>query len=312
MYGKVIGYGCVASSQHSVREDRFLTEEEVEWRKNTKIAEEVKKLTNLFLPADCVKIDAIGGSYRRRHNLEECLKKMGYGDSIVITNISSLGLNNKELLENYRKIFEKGIGLLIPDYTIESCISPLSTTDYSFSPISISEDEFEEKCQIISCVNISTNRGRKMIKLTDEYKKIYWLYERYLIDPTTAIKNKYFDISKNTFRRLADEYETSDKYITDLEEQETQHKISGLPKRHGVINAQLAEIIYDVSVLHVSLTDACAMQNIPLLNDIQFHRFMLKHYCQKGGALKKTFELRDFDLIESLQPKYKLKTTNDV
>lgn len=112
MYGKVVGYGCVASSQHSVKNDRSITDEEIAWRKNTKVAtevqkvtDEIKKLTDLFLPADCVKIDVIGGSYRRRHHLEECLKSMGYGDSIVIANISSLGLNSEELQENFQSSY---------------------------------------------------------------------------------------------------------------------------------------------------------------------------------------------------------------
>lgn len=306
---KVVGYGCVASSQHSVKDDRFLTIEEIEWRKNTKVAEEFKKLHNLFLPKDSIVIDVIGGSYRRRHQLEKCLKTMSYGDSIVISSLSSLGLNNDELLQNYRRIYKAGIGLLLPDYSQKSNLSQYSTTDYSFTPISITDEEFQSLCNRINYEEIKTKRGRKTITLTEEFKKVYWLYERYLIDPVTACKNKYFNISKNTFRKLCDEYEASDKYIDDLEEQETQQKISGLPKRHGVINAQLAEIIYDVSVLHVSLTDACAMQNIPLLNDIQFHRFMLKHYCQKGGALKKAFDLRNYELIESLQPDYDNKTS---
>lgn len=312
---KVVGYGCVASSQHSVRDDRFVSNEEIEWRKNTKAAEDIKKVTNeikklrdLFLPEDVIVIDVIGGSYRRRHHLEKCLKTMKYGDSIVISSLSSLGLNSEELLKNYKKIFRAGIGLLLPDYTLESCISPFSTTDFSFSPISISEAEFEEKCQIISSIKIRSNRGRKMLKITEEFKEIYWLYEKYLIDPVTACKNKCYSISKNTFRKLADEYEASDGYNNDLEYQEKEFQISGLPKRHGVINAQLAEIIYDVSVLHVSLTDACAMHGISKLNELQFRRIVLKYYCKKGGALKKTFELRDFDLIESLQPSYEHKT----
>lgn len=310
MHGKVVGYGCVSSCQHSVRDDRFLSESEIEWRKNTKAAEEIqkvtdamKKLRDLFLPEDVIVIDVIGGSYRRRHHLEECLKSMGYGDSIVIANIGSLGLNSEELLKNYKKIFKARIGLLLPDYTLESCISPLSTTDFAFSPISISEAEFEEKCQIISSIKIRSNRGRKMLKITEEFKEVYWLYERYLIDPVTACKNKYFNISKNTFRKLCDEYEASDEYKDALEYQDKEFKITGLPKRHGVITAQLEAVIHDVSVRRIALDDACHVHGITL-NETQFKRYMLKYYCKKGGALKKTFELRDYELIESLQPRY--------
>ena len=130
-----------------------------------------------------------------------------------------------------------------------------------------------------------------------------------MIDPVTACKNKYFNISKNTFRKLADEYEKSDEYNQDLEYQDKMNQISGLPKRHGVINSVLEEIIRDVSILRISLDDACAMHGISTLNELQFKRSMLKYYCKKGGALKKTFELRDYKLIESLQPIYDDKTS---
>lgn len=300
---KVVGYGCVSSSQHSVRDDRFLSEEEIEWRKNTKVAAEFKRLRDLFLPESSIVIDVIGGSYRRRHQLEKCLKTMSYGGSIVISSLSSLGLNNEELIENYRRIFKAGIGLLLPDYTLESCISPLSTTDFAFSPISISEAEFEEKCQIISSIKIRSNRGRKMLKITEEFKEIYWFYERYLIDPVTACKNRYFSISKNTFRKLADEYENSEEYNADLEYQNKMYEIGGLPKRHGVINDTMENLILDVVVGRRTLENACSIYGIQL-SEVQHIRYNLKYYCKKGGALKKTFELRDYELIESLQPSY--------
>lgn len=314
MHGKVVGYGCVSSCQHSVRDDRFLSESEIEWRKNTKAAEDIqkvtdamKKLRDLFLPEDVIVIDVIGGSYRRRHHLEECLKSMGYGDSIVISSISSLGLNSEELLKNYKKIFQKRIGLLLPDYSQKSGLSKYSTTDYAFSPVSISEEEFKSLCSELSMTEIKSNRGRKTIKLGEEFKEIYWLYERYLIDPITAIKNKYYSISKNTFRKLADEYEASDEYKDALNYQDKTFEISSLPKRHGVISAQLEAIILDVSVRRISLDDACHAHGITL-NETQFKRYMLKYYCKKAGALKVTFQLRDYDLIESLQPPYNEKT----
>lgn len=313
MFGKVIGYGCVASSQHSVRDDRFLSNEEIEWRKNTKaadevkrIADEIKKLTDLFLPADCVKIDVIGGSYRRRHNLENCLKTMGYGDSIVISSLSSLGLNNEELIKNYKKIYEKRIGLLLPDYSQKSGLSKYSTTDYAFSPVSISEDEFKSLCSEISMTEIKSNRGRKTIKLGEEFKEIYWLYERYLIDPVTACKNRYFSISKNTFRKLADEYENSTEYNNDLEHQDKMYAIGRLPKRHGVIDDAMENLIIDVVVGRRTLENACDIYGISL-SEIQHIRYNLKYYAKKAGVLKVTFQLRDYDLIESLQPSYEHK-----
>lgn len=311
---KVVGYGCVASCQHSVRDDRFLSESEIEWRKNTKAASDIqkvtdaiKKLRDLFLPESSIVIDVIGGSYRRRHHLEECLKSMGYGDSIVISSISSLGLNSEELLKNYKKIFQKKIGLLLPDYSQKSGLSKYSTTDYAFSPVSISEEEFKSLCSELSMTEIKSNRGRKTIKLGEEFKEIYWLYERYLIDPITACKNCYFSISKNTFRKLADEYENTTEYNNDLEYQDKMYAIGRLPKRHGVINDTMENLILDVVLGRRTLENACDIYGIQL-SEIQHIRYNLKYYAKKAGVLKVTFQLRDYDLIESLQPSYEHKT----
>ena len=301
--GKVVGYGCVASSQHSVKENRFLSEEEALWRQNTKASEEFKKLHNLFLPEDSILIDVIGGSYRRRHNLDNCLASMGYGDSIVISSLSSLGLNIKELLENYKKIYKAGIGLLLPDYSREDGVSIYSTTNFGFDAVKMSDEEFNNLCDMLAGENIKSKRGRKTIKLTEEFKEIYWLYEKYAIDPITACKNKYFDISKNTFRKLADKYEVSDDYSDALEYYEKGWKISGLPKRHGVIDEITVELIRDVDERGISFETASITRGLKI-HKLQFYRLLLKHYCPKGAVLKKTFELRDFDLIESLQPNY--------
>lgn len=299
---KVIGYGCVVSSYHSVRENRFLSEEEISWRRQTKIAEEIKKLRNLFLAEENILIDVIGGSYRYRHHFEECLKTMSRGDSIVIANINSLGLNNNELLKNYRRLYERKIGLLLPDYSLESAISPISTTDFSFSPINIIDSEFEEKCKLLSFTKIISNRGRKSLKITPEFKVIYWLYERYVIDPPTAFKNKYFNICKNTFRRLCELYENSDEYDIELEEQSKVYEIDRLPKRFGIITPAIENVIRDVA-RGVKISDACALHGVKF-SETQFIRYNLKYYTKKAHAMKITDSLRDYDLIESLQPRY--------
>lgn len=301
---KVIGYGCVATSHHSVKDNRHLSDEEVAWRQQTKVAQEIKNLTDMFLSRDCVRIDIIGGSYRNRRYLKECLENMGYGDSIVISRLSSLGLNNEELVENYRRIFERGIGLLLPDYINPSGVSKYSTTDYSFAPISITAEQFHILSDELSLIKINNLRGRKKIEITEEFKLIYWMYERYLIDPVTAFKNKYFEISKNTFRRLSEQYENSDEYNIDLEGQDSLYRIHEIPKRFGVITDSIQNLIKDVAEHGISFKDACFVHDVNL-NEIQFNRYMLKYYINKSKLMHATFQLRDFDLIDSLQPDYK-------
>lgn len=301
---KVIGYGCVATSHHSVKDNRHLSDEEVAWRQQTKVAQEVKNLTDMFLSRDCVQIDIIGGSYRNRRYLKECLENMGYGDSIVISRLSSLGLNNEELVENYRRIFERGIGLLLPDYINPSGVSKYSTTDYSFAPISIEPKQFHKLCDELSFIKIKNLRGRKKIGISEEFKQIYWDYERYLIDPITACKNRFYSVSKNTFRRLCEQYENTDEYNIDLKEQDDLFVIGRLPKRHGVIAEPVRNLIIDVAEHGISFRDACFIHDVEI-NEIQFNRYLLKYYINKSKLMHATFQLRDFDLIESLQPDYK-------
>lgn len=301
---KVIGYGCVATSHHSLKDNRHLNDEEVAWRQQTKVAQEIKNLTDMFLSRDCVRIDIIGGSYRNRRYLKECLENMGYGDSIVISRLSSLGLNNEELVENYRKIFECGIGLLLPDYGNQNGVSKYSTTDYSFAPISITPEQFHILSDELSLIKINNLRGRKKIEITEEFKLIYWMYERYLIDPVTAFKNKFFSVSKNTFRRLCECYESSAEYSIDLDAQDKLYEIGRLPKRYGIISTDVENVIHEVSVYGISFKDACFVHDVNL-NEIQFNRYLLKYYINKSKLMHATFQLRDFDLIESLQPDYK-------
>ena len=201
---KVIAYGCVVSGFHSTKSADKISEAEAQWRLNTKVADEVKKIRNLFVSEDIIRIDVIDSFRKHRKHLEEALNTMGYGDTIIIASLSSLGLNNDELLENYKRIFNARVGLLIPDYSNANGLSIFATTDYSFAPIITSEEIFSELCRKLSFEEVRSYRGRKKLEVTDEFKRIYWAYERYAIDPTTACKNKFFIRSlKNISSTLA-------------------------------------------------------------------------------------------------------------
>lgn len=304
---KVIAYGCVVSGFHSTKSADKISEAEAQWRLNTKVADEVKKIRNLFVSEDIIRIDVIDSFRKHRKHLEEALRTMSYGDTIIIASLSSLGLNNDELVENYKGIFNAGIGLLVPDYTNESGLSVFATTDYNFSPLRISEEEFKTLCNKLSFQTITSLRGRKMLEVTDEFKQIYWAYERYAIDPSTACKNKFFTVSKNTFRRMCDEYEKSEKYNSELEEQEAIHEIHQIPKRFGVITPELEAMIHTVA-RGTSFEDASTIHGIDI-NLIQFMRIYAKFYMPKKFIVKLTNNRRDYELIESLQPTYSEKTS---
>ena len=299
---KVIAYGCVVSGFHSTKSADKISEAEAQWRLNTKVADEVKKIRNLFVSEDIIRIDVIDSFRKHRKHLEEALNTMGYGDTIIIASLSSLGLNNDELLENYKRIFNARIGLLIPNYSNANGLSIFATTDYSFAPIITSEEIFSELCRKLSFEEVRSYRGRKKLEVTDEFKQVYWAYERYLIDPATACKNRFFCISKNTFRRLCEEYEKSEKYNLDLEEQESIHEIHQIPKRFGVITPELEAMIHTVA-RGTEFEDASTIHGIDI-NLIQFMRIFAKCLMPKKIIVKLTNERRDSDLIESLQPDY--------
>lgn len=302
MSGKVIAYGCVVSGFRSTKSADKITKEDAEWRLHTKVANEIKKLRDLFIAEDIIKIDVIDSTRRRRKHLEEALASMGDGDTIIISSLSSLGLNNDEVVKNYKRIYKAQIGLLLPDYDNINGLSTFATTDYNFSKLNISDEEFEMLCNMLSFQTIRTYRGRKKLDVSDEFKIIYWAYERYLIDPATACKNRFFCISKNTFRRLCEEYEKSEKYNLDLEEQESIHEIHQIPKRFGVITPELEAMIHTV-VRGTEFEDASIIHGIDI-NLIQFMRIFAKCLMSKKIIVKLTNERRDNDLIESLQPDY--------
>lgn len=64
-----------------------------------------------------------------------------------------------------------------------------------------------------------TTRGRKRKKvINNDFKKVYWEYEQFLISPTAACSALNF--SKNWFYKLAKEYEESDEYLKDIKLQQ--------------------------------------------------------------------------------------------
>lgn len=299
---KVIAYGCVVSGFHSTKSADKITKEDAEWRLHTKVANEIKKLRDLFIAEDIIKIDVIDSTRRRRKHLEEALASMGDGDTIIISSLSSLGLNNDEVVKNYKRIYKAQIGLLLPDYDNINGLSTFATTDYNFSKLNISDEEFEMLCNMLSFQTIRTYRGRKKLEVTDEFKRIYWAYERYLIDPSTACKNRFFCISKNTFRRLCEEYEKSEKYNSDLEEQDSLYKIHEIPKRYGIISSEIEELIREVAG-GADFEDACVLHGIAI-NLVHFMRIYAKFFMPKKIIMKITNDRRDYELIESLQPDY--------
>lgn len=71
MSDSIIAYGCVTSGFHSTKSADKISVEDVEWRLTTKVADEIRKLRNLFVAEDIIKIDVIDSIRRHRKHLEE-------------------------------------------------------------------------------------------------------------------------------------------------------------------------------------------------------------------------------------------------
>ena len=160
---QIYGYGCVSSVT--------IPRTDAEALKQTKAYQALKtQFNNMMLSEDCLHVDLVTASYRTRSKLKNILTSSGFGDCIVIINISALGITPGEIKENYLKIYEASIGLLIPDYSnpANDNLDPLSTCDWSMClPENLLyngsdyPDIIKEKLAAIDTLEVKTNRGRE-------------------------------------------------------------------------------------------------------------------------------------------------------
>lgn len=300
--GQIYGYGCVSSVT--------IPRTDAEALKQTKVYQALKtQFNNMMLSEDCLHVDLITASYRTRSKLKNILTSSGFGDCIVITNISTLGITPGEIKENYLKIYEAGIGLLIPDYSspVNDNLDPLSTCDWSmclpenllYNSGNDYPDIIKEKLAAIDALEVKTNRGREFKGRPENFTTVYWLYENYFLAEKDTYHNKLIDMGKKRFYRLATEYETTDpNYYKDLLEQEEKYHISEKPKRHGSVPGDFDKFL-ELLDNGLSLDEAAKQMNYNMINDIDFKRYQVKYLGgRKSMALAN--ELRKTELALSL------------
>ena len=294
---EIYGYGCVSSG--------FMPRRDPEALKKTKAYQALK---NTFLSEDCIYIDIITAKYRTRAKLNKILKEAEIGDCIVITNISALGTTTEEIKENYLKIYNQGIGLLIPDYSqpINNNLDPLSTSDWKMMLVEelfMDEGQYPpkllEKLAIIDNLEIKTHQGRAFKDRPEYFVDIYWLYENYFLSETDTYNNKRLKISKKLFYRLATEYETTDpNYYMALQEQDEMFGISEKPKRHGAVPEDFPQFL-ELLDQGLSLEEASKQMNYNIMNPIDFKRYQIK-YLGGRKSMAVANELRKTDLAKDL------------
>lgn len=231
MFEKIFGYGVNIRNLKGCDEN-FLASQELEYIG--------------FSKSDSI-IDVVRSDDPNRPKLQELIDSLSDKDRIDLYSIDTLlqGNSNKGV-EYYSKIINKGIALLIFDF---------SGSVYKISKFSnlkmdgkgnliykdISKDDliesFKEYAISKEKVSKSGYLKRKRGVISEAFKEIYFAYESYQIDlPTTlTLAKDYCNIChKSTFWALAADYERSTEYAFDLEiYANPDNGILELPKRSG-------------------------------------------------------------------------------
>jgi|GEM_PF-4273827 len=304
MFGKVRAYGCISSSR---RLDDY-SETKVYKSLEEKILEVQEKLQSFFIHEDDIRIDVLTSARPKRVELEKIIDELGISDTIVIDSLYALGSSPQAVIKIYKRIYEKGIGLLIPDYSVETGLSKYSTTDYSMEEIKVPPDRFDELCEDVLSEKIIKNQGRKKIEVDDDFEKIYWLYENYFIDEKTAVNNNIKKLSRAGFYRLCDDYENMKKYAVRYNEkqrvQDSEHSIGKKPKRYGTPPPSQFfdryEELLDDNTREEALKIACEEFKLPAMTLIDLKRYKLKLDQGKSSVYKAFAQYRDDALIKEM------------
>ena len=297
---RIIGYACVKNNKLSLRrEDEY---------KKTKA---YKQLRNVNLQDENIAIDILTVNHQERTLLNKILDDLLENDVIIIPDINVLGNNKKEILACYTKLHEKKIGILILDENKNSMVSDLSTVDFSFVPHFISNEEFDNKCNLIIKRKHRSNRGRPQNEINDKFIEIYWLYERFLIEEPVAYDNIYFHMSKGGFHKLAEIYESSPAYFADEEQMEKQYKISDIVKRRGAIPENFDKVyncfsednILSMEIGQDNILSACDEYGVRRMSRISFKRYYIKALWGRKASARETIHRKDAELNDKLKRK---------
>ena len=280
--------------------------------KHILVAQELESLG--FGKTDSV-VDIVRSDDADRPKLEELINSLSNKDRIDMYSIDTLlqGNSNKGV-EYYRRILEKGIALMIFDFSGRICkLSEFSNLKYNSNgdimfkdtPIEEQVAAFrayaESKKKAIKCGSFKKKRGT----ISDAFIDIYFAYESYQIDLPTALKlaNQYCNIQhKTTFWALSIDYEKSTGYDFDLEiYSNLNNGILNMPKRSGGIPAEFFEITKKMSETddNISYMDKYCYAVNELgyfLSYHVFHRWKLA-YEKKPKPRKPivtTFDIKEF------------------
>ena len=251
-----------------------------------------QELSSLGL--DDIVIDIVRGDSNHRPELERLIATLGPGDIIDIYSIDVFlqGRNGKSV-DYYRALLEKGIDLLIYDFSgAVARISRFATL--RFGDVLNGEDFFVRKqidCDeyvssfeaYIKRAKSSKNSGNKKteerLSLSPAFKEIYFAYESYQLSQKLALEllDEYCGIkNKITFWLMALDYERTLGYEFELQNYAiSASEILELPKRCGSVPDEYYEILKQVEVPNKkSIDKAMELLGMAAGYDV-FHRWEL-------------------------------------
>ena len=242
--------------------------------------------------------------------------------------------NHKDVVLRYEMLYNKRIGILVPDPAQANGVSEISTTDYSFKNVDTSPEDFEAKKKLISELQIKKGSGLAKSEITAEFKVVYWLYEHFFISENDACHNSLFDMSKVKFHGLATDYENSLAYaedelqqisnihlfvnnmiaeVSDNEKKEILKRLSDYlkekwdnentgidekPKRNGTVPKNFEDVRNYLINSDANLSDACAKSNCRLMSDITFARYIVKKDGGKRILVLSSNNCRDLNITD--------------
>lgn len=206
-------------------------------------------------------VDIVRSDDANRPKLEDLIDSLSPEDRIDLYSIDTLlqGNSNKAV-EYYSRIIEKGIQLLVYDFSGSFYkISEFSNLKMINNGEVIIKDtpketlinNFKAYAERKVKATKSGNFKKKRNIISEAFKEIYFAYESYQIDLPTALSlaKDYCNIAhKTTFWALSADYERSIDYGFDLELYSSpDNGILEMPKRSGGIPKEFHEILNKMS-----------------------------------------------------------------
>lgn len=294
---KYFGYTCTTSVKYN-RVDK-------EARKNTKQYQLlVSKCREQHIELEGVYSDLLSDFYRNREELITLCQLVKAEDTIVIDSIFTLGTTLYDINDNLMLVNGSCKLQVLTKYE-EIDFSITSHTLEDFDTLNRKLQEFATLLggkEATTLLPFANYQGRPTIPLTDEIKKIYWLYENFFIDELTASCNIYYKMAKNSFRAKCRLYELSDSYKMDLEKQHKLYQTADKPKRQGKLPEWFTEdFMAEVENDPDAIEEICMRHNIFPISQLEYNRWKIKYDIGRKGLFETTKKCHNLELTESLQ-----------